>query len=47
LVWQNNEGAAGVRFVDMATYARKKLAQWIKQEAGGKSARARVTGAGT
>lgn len=47
LVWQNNEGAAGVRFVDMATYARRKLAQWIKQEAGGKSAQARVTGAGT
>jgi hypothetical protein len=45
LVWQNSE-VAGVRFVDMATYARRKLAQWIKKEAGGKSAQARVTGAG-
>jgi len=44
LVWQNNEGAAGVRFVDMASYARRKLSQWIKQEASGKQAR--VTGVG-
>ena len=47
LVWQNSEGEAGVRFVDMASYARRKLAQWIKKEASGKQARARVTGAGT
>src|SRR5258708_2955793 len=46
LVWQNNGGEAGVRFVDMASYARKKLAQWIKKEAGGKKAQAHVTGAG-
>jgi hypothetical protein len=36
-----------VRFMDMATYSRRKLAQWIKKEAGGKQAQARVTGAGT
>jgi hypothetical protein len=46
LVWQNNEGGAGVRFVDMASYARRKLAQWIKQQADGNKARSRVTGAG-
>ena len=46
LVWQNSAGAAGVRFVDMASYARRKLAQWIKKEEGGKKARAHVSGAG-
>ena len=46
LVWQNNGGGAGVRFIDMASYARKKLAQWIKHEADGNKARSRVTGAG-
>lgn len=47
LVWQNSEGAAGIRFTDMASYARRKLAQWIKKEEGGKKARAQVSGAGT
>ena len=46
LVWQNNEGGAGVRFVDMASYARRKLAQWIKQQASGNKTKSRVTGAG-
>lgn len=46
LVWQNHEGAAGVRFLDMASYARKKLAQWIKQESLGKKTKAFVTGVG-
>lgn len=32
LVWQNNEGAAGVRFLDMPTYARKHLTQWLKDQ---------------
>ena len=32
LVWQDSEGAAGVRFVDMATSARKRLSDWLKQE---------------
>jgi PilZ domain len=32
LVWQDSEGAAGVRFMDMATSARKRLNDWLKQE---------------
>lgn len=30
LVWQDDEGAAGVRFLDMPSYARKHLTQWLK-----------------
>jgi len=30
LVWQDDEGAAGVRFLDMPSYARKYLLQWLK-----------------
>ena len=30
LVWQDDEGAAGVRFLDMPSYARKHLMQWLK-----------------
>ena len=30
LVWQDDEGAAGVRFLDMPSYARKHLLQWLK-----------------
>jgi len=33
LMWQNNEGGAGVRFLDMAMSARRKLGQWVKEEA--------------
>jgi ActR/RegA family two-component response regulator len=33
LVWRDNQGAAGVRFLDMATSARKNLGEWLKQEA--------------
>src|SRR5947207_2267861 len=29
-VWQDDEGAAGVRFLDMPNYARKQLLQWLK-----------------
>ena len=32
LVWQNDEGAAGVRFLDMPSYARKRLTQWLKEQ---------------
>jgi ActR/RegA family two-component response regulator len=32
LVWQNNQGAAGLRFLDMASHARKKLTRWLKDE---------------
>jgi len=33
LVWQDSDGAAGVRFLDMALYARKRLAKWLKDNA--------------
>lgn len=33
LIWQNDEGAAGIHFIDMASSARKRLAQWLKEEA--------------
>lgn len=33
VVWQDNQGAAGVRFLDMASSARKRLTDWLKQEA--------------
>jgi len=32
LVWQDSEGTAGVRFSDMASSARKRLTEWLKQE---------------
>jgi hypothetical protein len=40
LVWQNKDGAAGIRFLDMASHARRRLAQWIKDELAEKDARA-------
>ena len=40
LVWQNKDGAVGVRFLDMASHARRRLAQWIKDELAAKDARA-------
>jgi len=46
LVWQNNGGAAGVRFLDMASYARKKLSQWVKEELSERGPKAIATRAG-
>jgi ActR/RegA family two-component response regulator len=46
LVWQNNAGAAGVRFLDMASYARKKLSHWLKEELAEKGALGIATRAG-
>jgi DNA-binding response OmpR family regulator len=40
LVWQNKDGGAGIRFLDMASHARRRLAQWIKDELAEKDARA-------
>src|ERR1700690_1543764 len=40
LVWQNKDGAAGVSFLDMASHARRRLAQWIKDELAEKEERA-------
>ena len=33
LMWQNNEGGAGVRFLDMDMGARRRLLQWVKEQA--------------
>ncbi|MBV9181222.1 MAG: PilZ domain-containing protein [Acidobacteria bacterium] len=33
LVWQDNQGNAGMRFVDMATFGRKQLCEWLKENA--------------
>ena len=30
LVWRNNEGAAGLHFLDMSSYARKQVADWVR-----------------
>ena len=30
IVWQDHEGTAGLRFIDMASYARKRLTHWLK-----------------
>ncbi|MBV9342954.1 MAG: PilZ domain-containing protein [Acidobacteria bacterium] len=46
LVWQANEGSAGVRFVDMPTYARKQLSEWLKENAGSTSAEVMAKHAG-
>jgi hypothetical protein len=31
LVWQDNQGAAGLRFLDMPSFARKQLSEWLKE----------------
>jgi len=33
LVWTDNEGSAGVRFLDMPSYARRLLTEWLKEKA--------------
>jgi c-di-GMP-binding flagellar brake protein YcgR len=43
LVWRDDEGAAGVRFLDMPSYARKQLLQWLKQQPVEKAAAAAHT----
>jgi hypothetical protein len=46
LMWQNNEGAAGVRFLDMAMGARRRLGLWVKEQASEKNGLASGHGAG-
>ena len=46
LVWQNTNNAAGVRFLDMPSYSRKRLSLWLKEEAAEKQARVLATRAG-
>ena len=45
VVWQDSEGTAGVHFLDMASSARKRLATWVKDQAG-KDPQAAVTHTG-
>ena len=33
LVWRDNEGSAGVRFLDMPSYGRRRLTDWLKEKA--------------
>jgi len=35
LVWQDNQGVAGLRFLDMPSYARKQLCEWLKENTKG------------
>ncbi len=35
LVWQDNKERAGLRFLDIASHARKQLAKWIKEHPAG------------
>lgn len=44
IVWQDHEGTAGLRFIDMASYARKRLAQWLKEQARDKKANSAFAG---
>jgi DNA-binding response OmpR family regulator len=46
LVWQDNEGTAGLRFLDMPTYARKQLSEWLKDQANKPSGEFMAKGAG-
>ena len=43
LVWRDDEGTAGVRFLDMPSYARKHLLQWLKLQPGEKAVAAHST----
>jgi len=40
VVWQGSEGSAGLRFLDMASYSRKRLTQWLKEQAENKKVHA-------
>jgi DNA-binding response OmpR family regulator len=42
LVWQDNQGIAGLRFLDMPSYARKQLTEWLKEN--GKDLRTAAAG---
>ena len=46
LVWQDNEGAAGLRFLDMPSYARKQLTEWLKENSKGLNSAALANRAG-
>jgi hypothetical protein len=45
VIWQDSEANAGLHFLDMASSARKRLANWVKEQAG-KDRHAAVTHTG-
>lgn len=47
VAWQNNQGGAGLHFVDMSSYARKQLANWLRVTSSGKPAATRASHAGS
>lgn len=47
MVWRNNEGGAGLHFLDMSSYARKQVADWIKHHAKEKATTALASRAGS
>ncbi len=40
LVWRDDSGRAGLRFLDMDSSARKRLAHWLREQLGEKTSRA-------
>jgi c-di-GMP-binding flagellar brake protein YcgR len=40
LVWRDDSGRAGLRFLDMASSARKRLARWLREQLQEKTSRA-------
>lgn len=44
LMWRNNEGAAGLHFVDIASYTRKQLMDWLKEHASQQKVQAAAAG---
>jgi hypothetical protein len=45
LVWQDSQGSAGLRFIDMASSGRKRLAQWLKIQSSERKFRVEVLAA--
>ena len=46
LVWQDNQGSAGLRFLDMPSFARKQLSEWLKETSKGSNSAALANRAG-
>lgn len=44
LMWRNNQSAAGLHFVDIASYTRKQLMDWLKESASKQKAQAAAVG---
>ena len=44
LMWRNNEGAAGLHFVDVSSYTRKQLMDWLKESSSRQKSQAATAG---